>query len=108
MTKEKYLQTIMNGLNVSKKDKQRIYEDLNSDIETALENGETWQEIYERLGSAEEVLEELKENFEEAPKKSNKKIIIGIVAAVLIVCSRFYRIAVTNSKTNLVREFYNL
>lgn len=86
MNKERYLQTVMNGLNCSKRDKKRIYEDLSSDIDMAMENGESWQSIYQRLGSPETMISDLMENMEIVPKKSHKKLIIGIIAGIISLC----------------------
>lgn len=85
MNKEAYLKAIMNGLNCSKKDKRRIYEDLKNDIDLRLENGEKLEEIIEQMGTPEEMVTELTENMNLKPIKSNKKLFIGIISGVLVI-----------------------
>lgn len=85
MNKEVYLKAIINGLNCSKKDKRRIYEDLKNDIDSRLENGEKLEEIIEHMGTPEEVVIELTENMDLKPVKSKKKLFIGIISGVVVI-----------------------
>lgn len=86
MNQDKYIKTVLNEVKCSRKDKFKIKEDLKSDIALALANGETWEEIEERLGTPKELASDLNENFE-YPIKSNstRNLVIGIFIGIGIV-----------------------
>lgn len=89
MTKEKYLKLVMKNLNCSMKEKRRIASDLKSDIDTSLENGESFESIQVRLGSPLDIAREFNENL--APyKKSKKKLILIIVFIVCLIFGGLY------------------
>ena len=85
MNKEKYLHKVIKYLSCSKKDKKRIYEDLSANIDEALENGESWQEIEMRFGDPKDLADELMENLEVDTKGRHKKLWIGLICGVCIV-----------------------
>ena len=58
MTKQEYIKEIMRGLDLKKSEKKRIEADLDSDIQAALEQGESMDEVIRRIGEPEEVAEE--------------------------------------------------
>lgn len=84
MNKEKYLKLIMKNLKCSHKEKQRVLSDLKSDIENALENGESFEDIQKRLGTPYQLADELNENLTPV-KKSKKKLIIIILLCICII-----------------------
>lgn len=55
MTKQEYIREIMRGLDLKKSEKKRIEADLDSDIQAALEQGESMEEVIRRIGDPEEV-----------------------------------------------------
>ena len=50
MTKQEYIREIVKGLDLKKSEKKRIEADLDSDIQAALEQGESMEEIMRRIG----------------------------------------------------------
>ena len=50
MTKQEYIKEIMRGLDLKKSEKKRIEADLDSDIQAALEQGESMDEVIRRIG----------------------------------------------------------
>lgn len=85
MNKEKYLYKVIKYLSCSKKDKKRIYEDLSADIDEAMENGESWQEIEIRFGDPKDLAGELMENMDVDTKSKHKNFWIGLICCVCIV-----------------------
>lgn len=95
---EQYLKKISQHLCCAENKKMEIIKDLESDIRIAMENGEDWDTICERMGTPEEVAAEFNENFSDsymevgkleyrqADKEFRKKkmhMIIGSIVAVL-------------------------
>lgn len=86
MNKEKYIRTVLKNIKCSKNDKEKIKTDLESDIQIALENGETWEQIEKRLGTPFEYSLELNDEFGYPSKnKSKKNLIIGILIGVVTI-----------------------
>ena len=83
MTKEKYIRIVLKNLKCSYKEKKRIAEDLNSDFDSAMENGETYEDVIARLGKPTDLAQELNEDLQ--PVSPVKKWIIRIVGIVLIL-----------------------
>jgi len=85
MNKKKYINEVINNLNCSKLNKKRIKKDIETDINLALENGENWNEIKNRLGNPKDFAKELNENFDYTCKKSKSDLIIGIVIGIVSI-----------------------
>lgn len=85
MNKEQYIKLVMKKLGCTKKEKEKIKVDLNNDIEMALKNGETFEDIMKRMGTPEELAQEFNDNLGVVYKKSHKKLIIGIIIGVVAV-----------------------
>lgn len=59
---------------------------MKSDIALALANGEGWEEIEERLGSAKELANDLNENFDYSKKTNSiRNLLIGVFVGIGIV-----------------------
>lgn len=93
---DKYIKDVYKALKCGKEEKKRIINDLRSDMMVALENGETFEDIKQRLGSPVEFAKEFNENLG-VVKKSNKKLIIGIVCglALTVLCFVGYQYLTT-------------
>ena len=50
MSKEEYIKSIIKLLDCDKKEKRRIASDLENDISSALQHGESMSEIMDRMG----------------------------------------------------------
>lgn len=89
MNQENYLKEVDRHLNCGKTRKKQICRELKADISAALESGESWEEIRERMGEPRELAGEFNENMGSGSRKmSGKKkalVICAVVAAVLAV-----------------------
>ena len=65
MSKEEYIKSIIKLLDCNKKEKRRIASDLENDISSALQHGESMSEIMDRMGSPEEIAEDFMYNIHE-------------------------------------------
>ena len=83
MNKEQYVRQVTRHLNASRLEKKRIQQDLLSDIDVAIEAGESWDEVLKRWGPAQEMAQELSENMDLPSKKTDKGLIIGILSGVV-------------------------
>lgn len=88
MNQKTYIDAVCRHLKCTKGKKKEIARQLESDIASAAEHGETIDEICERMGSAKEVAAEFNENMPEKELKKVKKnrilTIIGIVVVILL------------------------
>ena len=84
MNKEKYIKKVIRLLNCSQQQKKKIKLDLENDIEMALKNGESFEEIIQRMGTPKELAHEFNENMGVKTRRSYKKI-IGIIMGVVAV-----------------------
>lgn len=83
MNKTQYVRQVIYHLNCSRFEKERIRQDLLSDIDVALEAGETWQDILHRLGPAKQMAKEMSENMGLPCERSHRNLIIGIISGVV-------------------------
>ncbi|MBQ6885984.1 MAG: DUF3887 domain-containing protein [Lachnospiraceae bacterium] len=98
MTKERYIKEVVKGLKCSKAKKKEIARQLESDIQIALENGETMESIVESMGTPESMATAFNENLSEAEQAAMKKakrqrniaIVIGIVVAICVIAGGIY------------------
>lgn len=88
MNQKTYINAVCKQLKCTKGKKQEIAKQLESDIVSALEQGETMDAICERMGSAKEVAAEFNENMPEGELKKVKKnrivTVVGIIVAILL------------------------
>lgn len=104
MNKERYIKSVIKKLKCSNKKKKEIKRELKSNLQTAFENGEGWQQIMDRMGNPSSVALEFNENLPETELKTFKKmkriqiisiivIILGlIVAGIYILLPKTYEI----------------
>ena len=92
MTKEKYIKEVVKKLKCSTEKKKEIAKQLESDIQIAMENGETMEGIIESMGTPESIAEEFNANLTDAEvaavkkaKKRKRIITAAVVIAVLAV-----------------------
>lgn len=90
MTKEKYVKEVVKKLKCPKVKKKEIAKQLEADILSAMENGETMESIMESMGTPECISEEFNANLSEAEiaaaKRAKKwKIAISVIAAIGIL-----------------------
>ena len=92
MTKEKYVASIIRRLNLPKKTRERIRQDLLQDIQTAVEEGQTLEEVMARMGTPEEAAQEFNESYGDMSEKSGWTRILKIIFIAAIVLSSLYLI----------------
>lgn len=92
MTEKKYIRQVTGKLLCSRKKKDEIRRELESDIHSALEQGEALEEILSRMGSPRTVAEEFNAVFPEKEQKAAKRrkrlsviFPIAVVAILLIL-----------------------
>lgn len=88
--KEQYIKQVEKELNLSRKAKREVVRDLNEIFASALEHGETEQQVIERLGTAKEFADNTAEQLgidNAAPQK--RKGIISCVVAFIIAAAAF-------------------
>ncbi len=90
MTVEKYVKQITRKIQCTGKRRMEIQKQLLSDIESAIENGETPENVMERMGTAENVAEEFNQNlsYEEKmryKKARRRKIWMAVVLAAVLL-----------------------
>lgn len=85
--REKYIKQVQKELHIPYKAKKEVVRDLNEIFASALENGETEQQVIERLGSPKEFAESTAEQLgiDITALRKQKGGILGIVALVIAV-----------------------
>lgn len=94
MNKKQYIKKVIRLLGCSRQQKRKIQLDLENDIEMALKQGESLEDIIQRMGTPEEVAREFNENMGVQPPHSHKKmviIIIGFLVGVGLAVFLFIR-----------------
>ena len=93
--KEQYLKKVKKELNLPRRAKREVMRDLNEIFASALEHGETEQQVIERLGTPKEFADNTAEQFgiDNATLK-NRKGIISSVAVLIIAITAFMIYAV--------------
>lgn len=89
MNQEKYIRAVLKKLRCSGRKKKEIQKELESDISAALENGESLEEIMERMGAPASLAGEFNDNFPKeeiaAFKRRKGLVIAGIIIGILLV-----------------------
>lgn len=85
--KEKYITQVKKELHIPRKIKKEVIRDLNEIFISALENGETEQQVIDRLGNPKEFAENTAEQLgiDTTALSKQKRVILGIVALVIAV-----------------------
>lgn len=89
MNQKAYIKAVCKKIKCTGKKKKELAKQLESDITSALEQGETMEQICARMGTPKELAAEFNENMSEQELKSAKRNkiikIVGIIVAVLLV-----------------------
>ena len=94
MNKKQYIKKVIRLLGCSRQQKRKIQLDLENNIEMALKQRESLEDIIQRMGAPEEVAREFNENMGVQPPRSHKKmiiIIIGLLVGVGLAVFLFIR-----------------
>ena len=96
--KEQYIKQVEKELHLSRKAKAEVVRDLNEIFASAVEHGETEQQVIERLGTPKEFADSTAEQFGVDNAASQKrKGIVSSVTALLIAVAAFVIYATTKS-----------
>lgn len=93
--KEQYIKQVEKELSLPRKMKKEVVRDLNEVFASAMEHGETEQQIIQRLGTPKEFADSTAEQFGIDTKKRNG--IISTLVALVIAVAAFSVYAVTQS-----------
>ena len=96
--KDIYLKNVMKKITTTRKKKTLIEKELRSEIDSALENGETWEEIEKRMGTPSEVSHEFMENLPES-KSKKPVIILSILAGCIVIAAVVLCICLPKNKS---------
>lgn len=93
--KDKYLKKIGKLLTCSKKRKEEIKKQLESDIDEAINAGETIEEVIKRMGEAEEIANAFNQSFSEEEQKQYRKErkrrrLIQILIVLVVIIFAFW------------------
>lgn len=97
--KEKYIEQVKRELTISRKQKKAIIRDLEEAFASALEHGETEQQVIERLGTPREFASTVLEASETVGQGGTKRIVLIICTLILAVASLAVSIMSRNSRT---------
>ena len=99
--REKYIKQVKKELAVSRKLKNEILRDLNEAFDSAIEHGETEEQIIDRLGMPEDFVENVEETtgFNRAQYKKRRKKLIGICCSCGIAIFCFITVLVARNST---------
>ena len=97
--KEQYIKQVEKELSLPRKMKKEVVRDLNEVFASAMEHGETEQQIIQRLGTPKEFADSTAEQFGIDNTKSKKRngIISTLAALVIAVAAAFSGYAVAQS-----------
>lgn len=96
--REQYIKQVEKELHLPRKEKAEVLRDLNEIFASALEHGETEQQVIERLGTPKEFADSTAEQFgvdNDAPQK--RKGIISSAAALIIAVASLVLYAAANT-----------
>ena len=89
--KEKYIKQVNSELAVSKKQKKEVIRDLNEVFTSALEHGETEQQVIERLGSPKDFADNIHEQLGiDCIARQRRKQLLHITIAAVIAVMTFF------------------
>lgn len=87
MSQNGYINQIICKLQCSKKQKAEIKRQLESDVQSAVADGEIMMEIRERMGTPADVAKEFNDNFKpEELKQAKKEKRLKIITIIIITC----------------------
>lgn len=89
MKQEEYIKAVKRKLQCTNSKKSEIERELTADIQTAMEDGESWEEVEKRLGAPEQMAKEFNENLSPQELKVSKRkrgfIIAGIIIGIIVI-----------------------
>ncbi len=107
MEQNSFLKTVAKNLHCSRRKKKEICKDIQSDIEVALQNGESWADIETRMGTPREIAKEFNENMppKELQNTRKRRIAFIIIIAVFLLAAVAIKISVDQFNEPKIEEF---
>ena len=104
--KEQYIRQVEKELNLSRKAKTEVVRDLNEIFNSAVEHGETEQQVIERLGTPQEFANSTAEQFgiDNSVPKKRKWIISSVISLVVAVVAIVAFLIYATAKSGKVPE----
>lgn len=90
MNQQKYIKKAARKLHCSKDKKTDFTRQLASDIESALESGESWEAVQKRLGNPDEIAREMNESLGDTAltyQKRKKVILLSAIGTAIIIAA---------------------
>ena len=99
--KEQYIKQVEKELHLSRKEKMEVLRDLNEIFASAVEHGETEQQVIERLGTPKDFADSTAEQFgiDNTASQKRKGIISSVVALLIAVASFVIYATTKNGRT---------
>lgn len=99
--KEQYIKQVKKELHLSRKEKMEILRDLNEIFASAVEHGETEQQVIDRLGTPKDFADSTAEQFgiDNTASQKRKGIISSAVALIIAVASFLIYATTKNGRT---------
>lgn len=98
--KEEYIKQVLKNLHISMKAKNEIIRDLDEIFDSALENGETEQQVIDRLGAPKEFAESVSGQDEKKDSSaSNLRKIVSMAIVICIAVIAFVVYGITQTET---------
>ena len=96
--KEQYIRQVYRELSLPRKLKKEVVRDLKEAFDSALEHGETQQQVIRRLGTPKEFADSAAEQFgvDNTASKKRKAILFALIA-LIFAAAAFFMYAVTQS-----------
>lgn len=112
MTRQEYIKKVSRHLHCSSSGKREIAKQLDSHMESALEEGRSLEEVLAEMGTPEALAEEFNDNFEEKEKKKAKgyrkpALITAAVLLVLTAAAAFIYWAIPKEKDIYASEIFD-
>lgn len=87
MNEKEYVKKVLKKLPLQRNEKARLEEDLLQDIQSAMEEGESWENVQKRMGTPEQMAQEYCVQIGCSMKKRKKWpwIVMGVIIAAVIV-----------------------
>lgn len=104
--KEQYIRQVEKELNLSRKTKTEVVRDLNEIFNSAVEHGETEQQVIERLGTPQEFANSTAEQFgiDNSVPKKRKWIISSVISLVVAIVAFLIYATYATAKSDKVPE----
>lgn len=93
VNKKEYIELICDGLTCSRKDKRKIAKELNNEIQSQLDSGETIESIIAKMGTPKELAAKYMKEVNEVPPLSFRFRLYRSISIVTLISMVYYIIS---------------